>query len=275
MKLAKKQIGKKITLGDRNLKREGDIQAPNYPFFSEVLSAFGFWAMTWDDNLTKRARYGFPYKDLTLTHLGSVITPILFKERPRDVWSSFQEIDFWYGEDEEDEDAPKGNFEDAFKPFFDGLHIENRLFIREKTFEAGTYYLKVALDKKLYRVIAIDGDATFDDLHDVIQDAFDFYDDHLYAFFMDGRPWSQSGDVFWSPNNDEGVLADEVRIGEAKLYEGKSFLYLFDFGSEWHFKVTVQAIKTDEELPKEPKIVESVGESPEQYDDWEEEEDEG
>ena len=84
----------------------------------------------------------------------------------------------------------------------------------------------------------------------------------------------ENAKTYWSPNNDEGIPADEVKIGEGRLYEGKSFLYLFDFGSEWHFKVTVQAINADEKPPKEAKIVESVGESPNQYDDWEEEDDE-
>jgi hypothetical protein len=110
-------------------------------------------------------------------------------------------------------------------------------------------------------------------LHDAIQDAFDFDNDHLYAFFMDGRPWSQGGETYWSPNNDEGILADAVKIGEAKLYAGKSFLYLFDFGYEWRFKVIVKAINSDEEPLKQPKIVESVGENPEQYGDWNDDED--
>ena len=272
LKLAEMPTGKKITLSDKNLKRAGEIQAPSYPFFAEVLSAFGLWTLTWDDSLTKRpTKYYFPYKDITLTHLGRVMTPVLFIDRPQYLWSNMGDWEFG-NDDEEDEESPKGNFEDAFKPFFKGLTIKNRLFVREKTFVAGTYYFKIALDKKLYRIIAIDGKKTFDDLHDAIQDAFDFGNDHLYAFFMDGRSWSQSGDVFWSPNNDEGIPADNVRIGEAKLHEGKSFLYLFDFGSEWHFKVSVQAIKTEEKPPKKPKIIESVGENPEQYEDWDEEE---
>jgi hypothetical protein len=273
--LATKPVGKKITLSDRNLKRSGEIESPHYPFFAEVLSAFGLWDLTWDDNLVKRpSKYYYPYKDITLTHLGSVLTPILFNDRPRHLWSDLEEASFWNDFDDDDaENEPKDNFEDAFKPFFEGLTIENRLFLRETTFDAGTYYFKVALNKNCYHVIAIDGNDTFDDLHDAIQDAFDFDNDHLYAFFMDGRPWSQGGETYWSPNNDEGILADAVKIGEAKLYAGKSFLYLFDFGYEWRFKVIVKAINSDEEPLKQPKIVESVGENPEQYGDWNDDED--
>jgi Plasmid pRiA4b ORF-3-like protein len=274
-KLVAKPIGKKITLSDRDLKRTGEMQAPVYPFFAEVLSAFGLWSLTWDDALVKRiSRYGFPYKDITLNHLGSVIVPILFVERPRYMWSDYGQWDFFDDDDnDDDETTPTEKFENAFTTSFEGLTIEKHLFERAQTFVAGTYYFKVALDKKIYRVIAIGANDSFDDLHEAIQDAFDFYNDHLYAFFMDGRRWSQGSDVFWSPNNNEGIFADEVQIGEAKLIEGKTFLYLYDFGSEWHFKVTVKAINTEEKPPKKPKVIESVGESPEQYGDDEEEED--
>jgi hypothetical protein len=43
-------------------------------------------------------------------------------------------------------------------------------------------------------------------------------------------------------------------------------MYLFDYGDEWRFKVRVHAI--DEDAPEDveyPRIVQSVGEAPEQY----------
>lgn len=48
------------------------------------------------------------------------------------------------------------------------------------------------------------------------------------------------------------------------------FLYLFDFGDEWHFEITVLAIKENELAPA--TIIESIGENPQQYPDWEDEE---
>ena len=50
------------------------------------------------------------------------------------------------------------------------------------------------------------------------------------------------------------------------------FLYLFDFGDQWHFYVRLVEIK--KECPKlsGPKVIESKGEAPDQYpsvEDWE------
>ncbi|MCB0064564.1 MAG: hypothetical protein KDE19_20715 [Caldilineaceae bacterium] len=53
------------------------------------------------------------------------------------------------------------------------------------------------------------------------------------------------------------------------LQKGKKFLYLFDYGDEWRFNVKVDAINKDADPNLTyPRIVESVGEAPEQYPDW-------
>ena len=55
------------------------------------------------------------------------------------------------------------------------------------------------------------------------------------------------------------------------LTPGQEFMYLFDYGDEWRFKVRVHAINEDADPEAEyPRLVESVGEAPEQYPDWDE-----
>lgn len=59
-------------------------------------------------------------------------------------------------------------------------------------------------------------------------------------------------------------------VGELGLRKGQTFMYLFDYGDEWRFNVRVHAI--NENAPEDmayPRIVESVGEAPEQYPSWE------
>jgi Plasmid pRiA4b ORF-3-like protein len=270
--LSKEPMGKPVTIADRNSKRSGKINRPLYTFAVEVLSAFGFFDIVRDENLPERmSKYIFPYKQATLSKLGGVMLSVFMINRRHFIWHRVEEMyasNFLELEEEEDEDK-LGNFEDVFIPLFEGLTIEKRLFPIERAFVKGEYHFKVSLGKNLYRVIAISSQNTFDDLHSAIQDAFDFDHDHLYAFFMDGKRWSQSGNVFWSPHNDEGIPADAVEIGAAGLFEGKSFLYLFDFGDEWSFNVTLKSIILGEPEPKNAKIIESVGENPDQYPDYE------
>ncbi len=76
-------------------------------------------------------------------------------------------------------------------------------------------------------------------------------------------------------------MAGDVRsttIGSLDLKVSQKFMYLFDYGDEWRFNVRVHAIDEDADPDADyPRIVESVGEAPDQYpswddDEWEEEE---
>lgn len=76
----------------------------------------------------------------------------------------------------------------------------------------------------------------------------------------------------------EKILAEEYEgpgnvqtttLEELDLQPKQEFLYLFDYGDGWRFKVRVYAINPDAPEGEYPRIVESVGEAPEQYPDWE------
>lgn len=79
-------------------------------------------------------------------------------------------------------------------------------------------------------------------------------------------------------DTDEMGAQDEAGPGavrvttleELGLEVGQTFLYLFDYGDEWRFKVRVHAINPAAPEVEYPHIVESVGKAPEQYPDWEE-----
>jgi hypothetical protein len=44
-------------------------------------------------------------------------------------------------------------------------------------------------------------------------------------------------------------------------------VYLFDFGDQWEFDVTLEQVNRDM-VVKEPVIIETHGEPPEQYPQW-------
>ena len=51
------------------------------------------------------------------------------------------------------------------------------------------YTLQVALpERNVSHVVSLSGSSTLEELHHLIQDAFEFADDHLYGFFMDNSP---------------------------------------------------------------------------------------
>ena len=93
--------------------------------------------------------------------------------------------------------------------------------------------------------------------------------DHMYSFFMDGKPWSKKS--FKCPYEDEGISADEVEIGELDLIEKESFLYIFDYGDEWLFNIEVLEIKKEVIEEFQGEIIESKGKLPQQYPDFDDE----
>lgn len=94
------------------------------------------------------------------------------------------------------------------------------------------------------------------------------------------RSLLESSSLFGVALDDEVEDADfrDVRdavIGSLNLPVGKTFMYLFDYGDEWRFKVRVHAINDHADPNAEyPRIVESVGQAPPQYPTWDNEDDE-
>lgn len=132
-----------------------------------------------------------------------------------------------------------------------------------KTNKSGAYTFKVSLSKTLWRKINLSYKHTFGDLHNAIQDAFEFDNDHLYAFYMEGK---RSGKAIYCQYADrEGLIAETTTIESLNLYKGERFIYLFDFGDEWEFNVELLEINEETPIPLKPMIIESKGKSPEQY----------
>jgi hypothetical protein len=101
---------------------------------------------------------------------------------------------------------------------------------------------------------------------------------HLWSFFLSGKPWDAATEYALSPSPDpvggrRARAADRLRIRDAPA--GKEFLFLFDYGDEWHFGVRL--IRTGEAPNpgvRYPQVVASHGQAPPQYpaveDDWDE-----
>lgn len=158
-----------------------------------------------------------------------------------------------------------------------------------------TYIFKVKLryDKRIWRKIEILGSQTLNDLHMAIQEAFNFDADHLYSFFMSGKAWDLSNFEYHHPEADGGpagvrmramilffqgsrpeprLPATRMRIESLSLKPKQKFLYLFDYGDEWLFEVEFLKEGSSEKALY-PRIIDSRGEAPQQYQDWDEEED--
>src|SRR5262249_23950810 len=65
------------------------------------------------------------------------------------------------------------------------------------------FQVKLSWRKSVWRRIELTGDQTLDDLHDAIQRAFHWDNDHLYAFFLSGKAWDRQTE-YKSPFGEGG-----------------------------------------------------------------------
>ena len=224
--------------------------------------------------------------ELTVTAFGSRFLRTLRTERPLWAWNVHDEMRFsaWPGRvelveevvcegDEETGEDIEDEAEEELPPFFEAfvpLVAEGSLtrgmprVAREP--KKGTYVFRVSLGR-IWRKIALSDEHTLDDLHLAIQEAFDFDNDHLYAFYMDTRRRSEN--CYSDPRGERPPYADDALLSQLDLFVGQSIRYLFDFGDCWEFDVSLLEI-ADRSHKGGPEILAGKGESPEQYPQWDE-----
>ena len=129
-----------------------------------------------------------------------------------------------------------------------------------------SYVISVSAGTGCYRHIQISKSATLYKLHKAIISAFDFEDDHAHAFFMDNHYWSGYAAFFSMKMHGDERLTKSYKLEKLNLVKGDQFKYVFDFGDEWRFQCKVLR-EVDEQLDI-PRVIRSVGESPEQYPQW-------
>lgn len=231
-----------------------------------ALPFFGWYEIVRDTQFDRTKSFVIP-ESLTPSHLGVAISKILLKERPFTLWNipyrkTVGEMVDFPGQDPEAEGDYVPFFEAFRKICEDGESLET-LPRRKREIIKGNFIFKVSLSGEVWRTIGLSGEHTLYHLHRAIQEAFRFDDDHLYAFYMDNRRWSEY--CFNDPRSEEGPFADEIKIRDLDLVVNQSFMYIFDFGDEWTFDIKLIEIQTDKPLILQPKIIKKKGRSPDQY----------
>jgi hypothetical protein len=128
-------------------------------------------------------------------------------------------------------------------------------------------------NKQTYRVISIPTSYKLDKLALAVLDSFDFDMDHMYGFYDNLKNWSRSTESYIMEEEDAYDFTGYVTkttIGEAFDVPKKKMLFLFDFGDEWRFIIELQRVEpVDGKTKLAAKVIESKGEAPEQYPDFE------
>ena len=151
-----------------------------------------------------------------------------------------------------------------------------------------TYKLKVSIMgiPKVYRIIDASQACTFDQLHEVIFDAFNRHDPHLYSFFITKKDirnpricWSAPEITHPAALQEQGQFSrskqssTETALGDVGLSGKDIFHYLFDFGDEWWHRIRVESVAEAEGEVETARVVKTMGPSPPQYMEYIEDDD--
>ncbi len=149
----------------------------------------------------------------------------------------------------------------------------NKPFIPAKIDKNQTTIFKVMFKyrKGTWRKIELKSMQTLVDLHEAIQEYFEWDNDHLYSFYMDNQFNRRKRDddmEFTCPFEPEGRKTADVELGIFGFKKKQKFAYLFDFGDCHRFEIEVIDFGKLQKDKKYPSLVESKGKTQEQYPIW-------
>jgi len=147
-----------------------------------------------------------------------------------------------------------------------------------------SFILRAVLDgqKSIYRDIEIEPSKSLYRLAEAIVKAFDFDFDHAFGFYSGLTPakltrvdpryelFADTGEA------DPGVFSvKKTKISQAFPAIGHTLLFLFDYGDEWRFRVSLKETGTKQPKVRYPRVVTIRGNAPPQYPDPDEDIDDG
>ncbi len=106
-----------------------------------------------------------------------------------------------------------------------------------------------------WRRVLVPASATLGDLHEVIQVAFAWDDDHLHAFTIGLREY---GDPGFDMEHDE----DKITLAEAFARARKPISYVYDFGDSWQHEIALEKAVESDPTTAYPVCVDGRGDAP-------------
>ena len=139
-----------------------------------------------------------------------------------------------------------------------------------------TFILRAGLDGEMsiFREIEIEPSKSLYRLAEAIVAAFGFDFDHAFGFYSGLKPSTLMRTLpRYELFADMGDAAPGVgsvkktRISQAFAEVGHTMIFLFDYGDDWHFRVSLKAKGTKLAKTRYPRVIATRGDAPPQYPD--------
>jgi len=129
------------------------------------------------------------------------------------------------------------------------------------------YRFRVILDDKddVFRDIEVKANATAEDFHNSIVQAFGFDGGEMASFYLSDEEWTQGEEIALFDMNeaDETVrVMNETALDDIITEDKRRLIYVYDFFSMWTFLVELAEIADPVESTSYPNLMYSHGELP-------------
>ena len=130
--------------------------------------------------------------------------------------------------------------------------------------EAMIYKIRVILnaEEDVIREVAIDANASLEDLHNALTNAFGFVGNEMASFFKSDDTWVQ-GEEFplfdMSEGHDQKTRMSELEVRNVLTEPGDKLLYVYDFFNMWSFFVELIDEDFDQKDSELPALLFSLG----------------
>jgi len=118
------------------------------------------------------------------------------------------------------------------------------------------YTLKVTLldlEPTIWRTVEVSGATTLAKLHVAIQAAIGWENCHLHLFKLGKQ-------LYGMPSDDDLPMEDERKVTVAELLPkaGKTIVYTYDMGDDWHHEVKVEKVSAPVSGTKYPRLIDGA-----------------
>lgn len=117
------------------------------------------------------------------------------------------------------------------------------------------YVIEVSLKDikpRIWRRIAVPGEFTLDQVHQVIQTAMGWGSEHLHEFEIGGQSYGMPDPEDTMGWSDDMLDDSEVRLCDVVKDEDETFHYTYDFGDDWRHQLVVKRIEPPKEGTRYP-----------------------
>ncbi|WP_204139437.1 DUF6398 domain-containing protein [Halomicronema sp. CCY15110] len=125
---------------------------------------------------------------------------------------------------------------------------------------------------RIMRIVLIKGEQSLQDLHQILFEAFDREEEHMYDFQVGGAgpddPDCQRYGLAAVSSLDYAGDVAQTTLNDLNLEKGEIFGYTFDFGDNWWHVIEVREVRKKAPKGDYPQITSRTGNSPPQYADF-------